>query len=120
MNRYVTNSENVVIEENKLILTKDFSEQEIILKHPNHTGRQFLLYTSGISQKMISTGGIDDVTSTIKIKIVGGSLELNKLDKDSQTSTPEGEATLEGAIYELYDEKGNVIDTITTGSKDKI
>lgn len=120
LDRYVTTSENVVIEGNKLILTKDFNEQEIILKHPNHTGRQFLLYTSGVSQKMISTGGIDDVTSTIRVKIVGGSLEINKLDKELETNIAQGEATLEGAVYELYDEEGNVVDTITTGTKDII
>lgn len=120
LNRYVAVTNNVKIEGNKLILTKDFNEEEIILKHPNHTGKQFLLYTSGVSQKMISTGGLDDVTSTIKVKIIGGSLELNKLDKDLGADKAQGEAILDGAIYNLYDEEGNVIDTITTGSKNKI
>lgn len=120
LNRYISATDNVIIEGNKLILTKDFNEDEIVLKHPNYTGKQYLLYTSGVSQKMMSTGGMDDVTSTINIKIIGGSLELNKLDKDSSLNIAQGEATLNGSVYNLYDEDGNVVDSITTGSKNKI
>lgn len=118
--RYVSATNNVIIEGNKLILTKNFNEDEIVLKHPNYTGKQYLLYTSGVSQKMMSTGGIDDVTSTINIKIIGGSLELNKLDKDLGIDKAQGEATLNGAVYNLYDDEGNIVNTITTGIKDKI
>lgn len=120
LDRYITSSENVEIQGNRLILKENLSEEEIIFTKPNYTEKQFLLYTSGLSQKMISTGGIDNVTSTLKIKLVGGTLEINKLDKDTNTNTPKGEATLTGAIYELYNEEGQTVGTLTTGTKNKI
>lgn len=120
LNNFETSNENVTIEGNKLILNDNFFGEEITLTKPNHTENEFLLYTSGESQKMMSTGIVDEVTSTIKVKIVGGSIELTKLDKETRTNNAQGEATLKGAVYELYDEEGNIVDTITTGTKDKI
>lgn len=120
LSRYVTSSDNVVIDGNKLIIKENFSGNEITFSKNNYTDKQFLLYTSGLSQKMIGVGGVDNVTSNLKIKLIGGSLEINKLDKDSGTSVSEGEATLKGAVYELYNEEGQVVDTIITGIKNKI
>ena len=119
LDRYITETDNVVIEGNKLILTKDFAEEEIIFTKPNYTKNKFLLYTSGISQKMMSVGGIDNVKSTIKVKLMGGSLKVNKIDKDTLTTTPSGEATLKGAVYELYKD-GKLIDNIIIGEKEHL
>ena len=120
LDRFITETENVVIEGNKLIIKENFSEGKIVLTKPNYNEKSFFLYTSGVSQKMMSAGALDDVTSTIKIKLTGGSVEVTKLDKENNTSTPQGEATLNGAVYELYDDNNNLVDTITTGTKDKI
>ncbi len=120
LSRFETTSENVIIDGNKLILTEEFNEEEIILTHPNYTENQFLLYTSGASQKMMSAGGIEDVISTIKVKLNRGTVELNKLDIETQSSIPQGEATLVGAVYELYDKDNALVDTIITGTKNKI
>ena len=71
LNKFETTVENVIIDGNKLIITEDFDEEEIILTHPNYTGNKFLFYTSGTSQKMMSTGVInDEVKSIIKIKMI--------------------------------------------------
>ena len=118
LNRYVASSDDVRIEGNKLIISKNFSEEEIIFTKPDYSGKSFLLYTSGLSQKMLSAGSIDHVSSILKINLLGGTLTLNKLDKD--TTTAQGEATLDGAIYELYDEEGLLMDTLITGTKNKI
>ena len=40
--------------------------------------------------------------------------------KDNNSEIPQGEASLNGAIYELYDEEGKLKDTIITGKKNKI
>ena len=120
LDRFITTNDNVVIEGNKLIIKENFSEEEITLTKPNYNEKQFFLYTSGASQKMMSAGELDSVTSKVKIKLTGGSIELTKLDKDTNTNTPQGEASLKGAIYVLYDENNNIVDTITTGTKNKI
>jgi len=120
LDRFITTNENIVIEDNKLIIKENFSDEEIVLIKPNYDENQFFLYTSGVSQKMISTGTLEEVESSLKVKLTGGTVEITKLDEDTNKDIPQGEATLKGAVYELYDENNTLIDTITTGTKDKI
>lgn len=119
LSRFVSSDENVVIEDNKLIIKENFDKEEIILSKPSYTKNQFYLYTSGTSQKMMSTGEPESTTSIIKINLIGGSLEVKKLDKETGEH-PQGEATLKGAVYELYDESNNIVDIITTGTKNTL
>lgn len=44
-----------------------------------------------------------------KIKV-----ELNKLDDVTNTALAQGAATLEGATYEIYDQRNQLVDTLTT------
>ena len=120
LSNFMSSNENIQIEGNKLIINEDFSEEEIILTKPNYNKKSFFLYTSGLSQKMISGGSVDNVTSNLKIKLTGGTLEVTKLDKETNNNIAQGEATLKGAVYELYDKENNLVDTIITGTKNKI
>lgn len=56
----------------------------------------------------------DEVTSLLHINTTGGTVEINKLDGDTNTNTPSGEATLEGAIYGIFTENGTKITEIIT------
>ena len=113
-------NEHVEITDNKLIIHPGFVEEEITLSKPSYTQNGFLLYTSGESQKMMSTGTVDNIEIKLKVKLSGGTLEVTKLDIDNNSEVPQGDGDLKGAIYELYDEKGNIKDTIITGTKNKI
>lgn len=122
LNGFTSDNKNVIIEDNKLILTEDFNKENIVLKKINYNDKIFLLYSdaAGVSQKMMSTGAVDDVKSTINVNITKGSIELNKLDKDTLSTKPSGEATLEGATYELYNNNNELVGTFITGKKNKI
>ncbi len=120
LNYFEVSNECVEITDNKLIIHPGFDEEEIILSKPSYTQNVFLLYTSGESQKMMSTGTVDNVEIKFKVKLTGGTLEVTKLDIDNNSETPQGDASLKGAIYELYDEEGNLKDTITIGTKNKL
>ena len=79
-----------------------------------------LIY-DGANQKVISRGDPRKVKGTVKIKFNGGDVELFKKDKDTKLSTAQGEATLEGAVYEIFDADSNeLITTVTTGKDGKI
>lgn len=119
LSKFVTSDENVVIEDNKLILKPDFNKDEIILSTPSYTKNKFYLYTAGTSQKMMNAGEPEPVIAKIKVNQVGGSLELIKLDKETG-SIPQGEGTLDGAVYELYNSSNVIMGTITTGTNNKI
>lgn len=119
LSKFVTSDENVVIEDNKLIINPDFDKDEIILSTPSYTKNKFYLYTAGTSQKMMNAGEPDQVITKIKVNQIGGSLELIKLDKETG-SIPQGEATLDGAVYELYNSNDKLVGTITTGKNNLI
>ena len=117
---YYSDDENVIIDNNRLIIKKDFDRDKIVLKRHNYTNKEFFLYTSGNSQKMMSSGGITNSTSTLNVELISGSIEIEKYDKDTLRMEPQGEASLDGAIYGLYDYDNNLIDTFVIGSKNRI
>ena len=52
---------------------------------------------------------------TSKEKVIKGKIKINKVDSETNSCKAQGQATLKGAIYEILDLKGNVVDTITIG-----
>ena len=56
----------------------------------------------------------DPVIANVKLNVVGGEVHLDKLDSNTQTSIAQGEATLEGAVYGIYDLSGNLIKELRT------
>ena len=117
---YYSDDDNVVIDNNKLIIKKGFDKKSIVLKRHNYTNKDFFLYSSGNSQKMMSSGGITNSTSELNVNLISGSIEIKKFDRDTLSVNSQGEATLDGAIYELYDDNNNLIDNFITGKKNKI
>lgn len=120
LSMYYTTSDNVFIDGNRLIIKSGFKDSEIVLKRYNYTTNGFLLYTSGNSQKMMSTGGFYLPDSLVKVNLVGGNLKIKKLDRDNDSDVPSGEATLNGAEYELFNADGVLIDTLIIGKKEEV
>lgn len=119
--KYFTSTDDKVkIDGDNLIISKDFKGEEITLVKPSYTTKEFLLYTSGISQKMFSVGQVKDITSKLKVKIPTGSVEIHKLDMENGSNIAQGDATLNGAVYELFDENDEVVGTFIIGKKNKI
>ena len=50
---------------------------------------------------------------TSKENVIKGKIKVTKVDSENNSCTPQGQAVLKGAIYEILDLKGNVVDTIT-------
>ena len=61
----------------------------------------------------INNESVFNVTS--KEQVIKGKIKVNKVDKENNSCKAQGQATLKGAIYEILDLKGNVVDTITIG-----
>lgn len=120
LSMYESTISGVHIDGNRLIIGKNFSDDEIILEKVNYNEKNFLLYTSGNSQTMMSVGGINMTSSKINVKLVGGTITMNKLDYDNNSNIPQGEASLDGAEYGLYDSDNNLIDILIIGKNNKI
>lgn len=120
LENYEVDSKYARIDGNKLIIDGMIDTDEIILNKKNYNDRVFFVYSSGNSQKMLSSGKVDNVSSKIKVKIKSGSLTIDKRDRENNSTIPQGEASLSGAIYELFDEEKNLVDCFIVGKKNTI
>ena len=73
-----------------------------------------IVYFSDHSQNVMRVGAYDPVRSKFTLKIVGGKVTPEKKDMETRTNTPQGEATLGGAIYGIYKEDGTRMGSVTT------
>ena len=53
--------------------------------------------------------------TTIENELKKGRVKVIKVDSENNSCIAQGQASLKGAIYEILDLKGNVVDTITIG-----
>lgn len=75
---------------------------------------KYKLFVGDGIQKMIVPGTSDPVVARIQIETFNGSVEGNKLDKETG-NTAQGQATLKGAKYGIYEsDTGNLVTTFTT------
>ena len=99
------------IEDNKLIVNaKEEKIGEIVLERASKTyNNDFLFFTKSGSQSLIERGNIKPITYKINIVVESGSIKVTKVDKDTDLIDPQGDASLDGAVYEIYDENMNLV-----------
>lgn len=71
-----------------------------------------LFYYSEKYQNLMTMGNVDPVQTRVTINAYYGAIELNKAD--SETGISQGQATLKGAKYGVYNLSGELLTTITT------
>ena len=57
-------------------------------------------------------GNVPDLKFNINLNISGGKLKIIKVDFDSLEKQPQGEGVLVGSVYNLYNSKDEIIDTL--------
>lgn len=98
------------INDNSLIIktNKEEKEYEIeLIKEDNIYKNVPIIYVSDTYQNILSVGSYIPVNSKLKINVSSGNIKITKIDSDSKDTNPQGEAKLEGAIYELLDASNN-------------
>lgn len=83
-------------------------EIKFIRKSPINV--DYKLYHLNNYQALLLPGKVNDIKFNITIEVHSGSIKINKMDSENINRL---EATLEGAIYGIYDEE-ELINTITT------
>ena len=74
-----------------------------------------VVYFKENTQNVMRVGSYDPISYKINLKVVGGKVQIIKKDVDNGTVKPQGEATLKGAIYGVYDASNDeLITTLTT------
>jgi len=114
----VTENDIVKKDGNKLIINTTKEEQDIdieLQKKDNIYEVLPIIYMSNTYQNILSVGSYEAISSNLKIKISSGNIKIIKKDAETNTTIPQGEASLLGTTYELYDEDNTYIDKIIIG-----
>lgn len=101
----------------KVIATSMENVKVILTKSISNTSVGSVLYTAGSYQKLMTFGDPDDAEAILNLKVNGGKVELQKLDKDKKVAIASGEATLNGAVYGVYTTKDEKVAILTTDEK---
>ena len=107
----------VSIDGNTLSIIGNTMEKTTIrLQKKKYDSKTTIIYTGedGKSQKMGFFRFHDPIKSNIVINTTGGVLTITKVDSETQTNVPQGNATLKGATYGIYDSDDILIEKITT------
>ena len=103
--------EDFSLENNKLTInpTKENIYTYNLIKEDNIYNKPYIFYESNTSQNLIETGNIPSLSTSFKVNVLKTEIELTKIDKDTKSIIPKGEASLDGAIYSLYDENNELV-----------
>ncbi len=72
-----------------------------------------LLYRHDVKQDFLVVGSFKPQEITINLNVVGGEIILKKVDQDTHQGTPQGDASLLGSIFEIYDSKNQLVHQVT-------
>lgn len=75
-----------------------------------------IVYIDPNSQNVMQVGSYDPINLSLNINVVGGRIKITKVDSETNTTTAQGQATLVGATYNVYDSNNNVVSSLTIGS----
>ena len=98
----------------KINATDGEKEGRILLRRAGDVNNQVKYFYSSESQNVMERGYINVVNMEIKIKIKSGKIIVNKVDSETKDKTPQGEAILDGATFQLLNENKEVINELTT------
>ena len=123
-NFHVVNSDKYTssISGNVLTITpKVTGDLTIVLEKNYYTTDPTTIFvgTDRDSQRMGLFGYSDPVKANIKMNVVGGKIEITKVDNDCNCTTPQGQASLINAVYEVYNESDKLIATLKIGENNK-
>ena len=114
ISEYKTNSDNVTINNNQVTISnlKEGEYDISFIRQDNYYNKPRIFWNALDSQQMLETGDLENKEIKIKVKVQKTDISLTKIDADTKESIPQGNASLDGAIYNLYDKDNNFIDTL--------
>lgn len=104
-----TNNVSASISGNTLSITaNDVGDGSVtISKRDKNYSHPAIIYYHPTSQDLMMRGAYDPIDVNLKIEIVGGKVSVKKVDMDTGLGIAQGDATLDGAVYGIYDLEGN-------------
>ena len=121
LNSYHSSNNLFKISNNKLIsdALKEGTYDISLTRNSKVHNRPIIFYQASNSQDLVETGDIDDKVYNLKVNVIKTSVEITKIDSDTKTTKPSGDAELKGAIYGVYDTNMNKVKEIKIDDKSK-
>lgn len=115
ISNYKSNDERVKIEGNNIVIEglKEGDYSFTLERNDLNFNRPTIFYQSNNSQNIMESGDIEPIKSTFNIKVIKTEINIDKIDSDTKSIIPSGDASLDGAIYTLYDSNMNEIKDLT-------
>lgn len=114
-----SNNNDVRIENNKVFITaKSVGQSEIsfIKKYYDNSTTFFYRADDGVSQKLAFFRTKDPVLSYLNINVLAGKIKVLKQDSDTNSCKNQGQTSLIGAKYGVYDSNNTLVDTLIIDS----
>ena len=113
-NNVLTNynsTSNIEIQGNNLIIKglKPGEYSETLIRKDNIYDEPILFYTSSDSQNVVKLGNLETKNVKLNIKVINTEIIIKKIDIDTKTNEPSGEAKIEGTEFSIIDENNNII-----------
>lgn len=109
INNYTTTNKDITIANNILSINNPQpGTYTIILNKKEIHSKKQQYFISNNSQNMLTIGNPNNQTTSINLIVQESNLEITKIDSNTKTNNPSGEASLIGtkfALYDLFDTK---------------
>lgn len=115
LNYYNTNDNRIKKQGNSILinnLTEGIYEFSLS-RNDNTYNKPVIFYQSYNSQNLVNTGNLESKSIKFYVNVYKTGININKLDKDTESTTPSGEANLNGAIINVLDIKKHIVRKIT-------
>lgn len=111
-----TENVNAKIEGNNLILTATGigkAKVNLVKNATKHSAPPIVYFKDG-SQNVMRVGYYDPLPALFNLDVIGGRVEIYKLDSDTKESNAQGNASLKGAVYGVYNLNNEKVGEIIT------
>ena len=105
------------INENKITLKTNSDKADITFTKKQAYDSDYKIFVGNKVQNQLVPGNVDPTIAKIRLNTYYGGVELTK--EDSETTTAQGDATLKGAKYGIYNLNNELIAELTTDSNGK-
>ena len=109
LNQYKTNTHQINNNELHINGLKEGTHQIKLSKEYNRYNQPILFYQSPNSQNLIKIGNLENENINIEIQVINTNIQINKIDSENKNIYPQGDSSLNNAIFSLYDEDMNLI-----------
>ena len=104
---YTKNDNNLTIQSKDY----DFDGKITFRKNKDLFLDNVLFFYSESSQNLMQSGNLENIEFEININVNSGNIIVNKIDSESKDFISQGEASLDGSIFDLYDIDMNLVDS---------